>query len=294
MRMRKRYVALVTAAVIALGMPVAQSSATPSSPTAVAAKACATFTGPGDNLVHSRNFHVSRVSCSTGKRVVERCRTDGTSCTVAGHAGDAAGTFRRRTLCIIRRPRGQDHVAGLRASGWVRRAPVRRAAWVVAGFALMAAVSPARLPRRRAGSTDAIQHRPSTADSSPTTSAAPRHDASRSGTSRTPSRAGTLGQRSWAALAARGAFGASSTSRAHGDQPHCASTESAAHYRDDRTPHRCLHHASDGCSRGTYTDRGRVRDTRIEGSRRSPAGAGVLLLGEVGDACAQGGDRLGR
>ena len=85
MRMRKRYVALVTAAVIALSMPVAQSSATPSSPTADAAKACATFTGPGDILVHSRNFHVSRVSCSTGKRVVERCRTDGTSCTVAGH-----------------------------------------------------------------------------------------------------------------------------------------------------------------------------------------------------------------
>jgi hypothetical protein len=85
MRVRKGYVSLVTAAAITLGIPVAQADARPSTPTAGAARACATFTGPGDNLVHSRNFHVSRVSCSTGKRVVERCRTDGTACVVAGH-----------------------------------------------------------------------------------------------------------------------------------------------------------------------------------------------------------------
>jgi hypothetical protein len=40
MQLRKRYVALVAAAALAVGLPVAQSSATASPPSAVAAKSC--------------------------------------------------------------------------------------------------------------------------------------------------------------------------------------------------------------------------------------------------------------
>lgn len=44
--------------------------------------ACPTFTGPGDNVVHSYDSRVANVSCATGKKVVETCRTDGTKCRV--------------------------------------------------------------------------------------------------------------------------------------------------------------------------------------------------------------------
>lgn len=44
---------------------------------------CPTFTGPYDNLVHSRDFRVANVSCATGKRVVEHCGPNATACRVA-------------------------------------------------------------------------------------------------------------------------------------------------------------------------------------------------------------------
>ena len=44
--------------------------------------ACPTFTGPGDNLVHSRGFRVADVSCAVGKQVVEKCSPRGSRCQV--------------------------------------------------------------------------------------------------------------------------------------------------------------------------------------------------------------------
>lgn len=69
-------ISLLAGAVLALAfVPTADARAT---------HRCATFTGPGDSLVHSRNFRVARISCATGKRVVEKCRNDGTPCRIAG------------------------------------------------------------------------------------------------------------------------------------------------------------------------------------------------------------------
>lgn len=45
---------------------------------------CPTFTGPGDSLVHSRNFRVANVTCAVGKRVVETCLNNGRPCRIAG------------------------------------------------------------------------------------------------------------------------------------------------------------------------------------------------------------------
>lgn len=60
---------------------------------------CPTFTGPGDNLVHSRNFRVANVSCSTGKRVVERCDTNGTACRIAHSTWSCHGRIPGETRC---------------------------------------------------------------------------------------------------------------------------------------------------------------------------------------------------
>jgi hypothetical protein len=51
--------------------------------TAAQPTACPTFTGPGDNLVHSSNFRAANVSCGEAKTVVERCSGGGT-CNAAG------------------------------------------------------------------------------------------------------------------------------------------------------------------------------------------------------------------
>jgi hypothetical protein len=51
--------------------------------TAAQPTACPTFTGPGDNLVHSSNFRAANVSCGEAKTVVERCSGGGT-CQAAG------------------------------------------------------------------------------------------------------------------------------------------------------------------------------------------------------------------
>jgi hypothetical protein len=42
--------------------------------------ACPTFTGPYDNLIHSRDFRVAGVSCAVGKQVVEKCSETGSAC----------------------------------------------------------------------------------------------------------------------------------------------------------------------------------------------------------------------
>lgn len=68
-------------------------------PTASAAGQCRTFTGPGDNLVHSANFQAVNVSCTVAKRVVETCRTDGTSCRVAGYRWHCYGRIPGRERC---------------------------------------------------------------------------------------------------------------------------------------------------------------------------------------------------
>ena len=60
---------------------------------------CPTFTGPGDNLVHSRNFKVANVSCATGKRVVERCDTNGTTCRIAHSTWRCHGRIPGETRC---------------------------------------------------------------------------------------------------------------------------------------------------------------------------------------------------
>jgi hypothetical protein len=44
--------------------------------------ACPTFTGPYDNLIHSRDFRVAGISCAVGKQVVEKCSSLGTRCQV--------------------------------------------------------------------------------------------------------------------------------------------------------------------------------------------------------------------
>src|SRR5579859_6270604 len=44
--------------------------------------ACPTFTGPYDNLVHSRDFRVAGVSCAVGKQVVEKCPANGRGCEI--------------------------------------------------------------------------------------------------------------------------------------------------------------------------------------------------------------------
>jgi len=67
-----------------LAGPVLALALLPTGAAAQGTHRCATFTGPGDNLVHSRNFRVARVSCATGKRVVEQCRSDGAPCHIAG------------------------------------------------------------------------------------------------------------------------------------------------------------------------------------------------------------------
>ena len=42
--------------------------------------ACRLFTGPGDSAIHAIAFRVHRISCQTGKEVIETCDTNGRAC----------------------------------------------------------------------------------------------------------------------------------------------------------------------------------------------------------------------
>ena len=75
MRGKRAIPAIGAAAVFALGSAASARTA----PT----HSCPTFTGPGDNLIHSRDFRVADVSCAVGKQVVEKCFGDGKRCLVA-------------------------------------------------------------------------------------------------------------------------------------------------------------------------------------------------------------------
>lgn len=66
---------LVAAAILVLGSAASARTA----PT----HRCPTFTGPYDSLVHSMDFRVAGVSCAVGKRVVEKCYSDGKPCLIA-------------------------------------------------------------------------------------------------------------------------------------------------------------------------------------------------------------------
>ena len=77
MKVRRKYVALVAAAAMALGVPVAQSSASASNPIAVAAKSCpAGFTRGTINgatkCLHAGEF-CSRSASSQYRRYGFRC-----------------------------------------------------------------------------------------------------------------------------------------------------------------------------------------------------------------------------
>jgi hypothetical protein len=86
---------LVVVAVLALGMAMVPAA----SVGAPATHACPTFTGPGDNLIHSKDFRVANVSCAVGKRVVETCLNNGKPCRISGSTW----------VCHAHRIPGQTH-----------------------------------------------------------------------------------------------------------------------------------------------------------------------------------------
>ena len=61
---------------------------------------CPAFTGPGDNLVHSRNLQATNVPCDVAKTVVEQCRTDGTGCQVEGSTWVCSGQIPGHERCV--------------------------------------------------------------------------------------------------------------------------------------------------------------------------------------------------
>jgi len=69
-------------------------------PTATTSRHCPTFTGPGDNLVHSQNFQAVGVSCALAKRVVEHCGTRATACSVAGYLWRCSGRIPGTERCM--------------------------------------------------------------------------------------------------------------------------------------------------------------------------------------------------
>ena len=82
---------VVTAIVVCLA-----AVASAAGPQAHAAHACPTFTGPGDNLIHSADFRVGNTTCAIGHKVLIHCRTDGSACHEVGtvwrcHAGTEHG-----------------------------------------------------------------------------------------------------------------------------------------------------------------------------------------------------------
>jgi len=89
----------------ALLLLVAMMIATASFGTVVASakhvqtRPCPVFTGPGDNVVHSKNFRVAHISCGTGKKVLEGCRTDGTKCVIAHSTWHCHGVIPGRERC---------------------------------------------------------------------------------------------------------------------------------------------------------------------------------------------------
>lgn len=73
---RKGGIPLLAAAAVLALVSVASARTAPT-------HGCPTFTGPGDSLIHSRDFRVADVSCAVGKKVVEKCYSDGRACRVA-------------------------------------------------------------------------------------------------------------------------------------------------------------------------------------------------------------------
>jgi hypothetical protein len=88
-------IALVASVAFALGS-AALAAADAQAPTT---HRCPTFTGPGDNLVHSANFRVARISCAAGKKVVETCDQRGTPCRIGGVTWHCHGRIPGEVRC---------------------------------------------------------------------------------------------------------------------------------------------------------------------------------------------------
>jgi hypothetical protein len=87
---------LAVGMVVVLGMAALGPGAAAKAPST---HPCPTFTGPGDNLVHSKNFRVARISCSTGKRVVEGCDQRGTPCRIGEATWHCRGRIPGEVRC---------------------------------------------------------------------------------------------------------------------------------------------------------------------------------------------------
>jgi hypothetical protein len=88
------------------------SSTGPASSPAPTAQRCPVFTGPGDNLVHSRDFSVQGPSCDLGHQILLTCKT-GSSCQVGGSEWTCANVGNYPPLGYMERCRAGDQTVAI-------------------------------------------------------------------------------------------------------------------------------------------------------------------------------------